>query len=112
LQNTQERNDQRRGNPDTGVDRHNTDGSGGERHQYQHYNQRRFAANPVANAAKDHRTQRTEEESDGERGPGEDQAGELRFPLKLEEVSGNHRCQKTVDRKFIPLDEITDGACN
>ena len=38
LQDAQQRNNQRRGNPDAGVDWHNADGGGSERHQHQHDN--------------------------------------------------------------------------
>ena len=108
LQDPQDGDNQRGGNADAGIHRYETDGRGGQRHHHQHDDKRGLTPDTIADPPEDDGAQRTKEKGDSKRGVGEDQAGQPGLAAELEKVFCNHSGQKTVHRKFVPFDEITN----
>jgi hypothetical protein len=89
------------------VRRQQADGERGDTHHQQRQHQQLLAAQPVAEVAEHHSTDRTGEEAHCEGGEAQEGPCQL-FTLREEELAEHHRRGDAVEEEVVPLDRRTD----
>ncbi len=111
LDEAQHRQDHGAPDADLVVGRHKGDQEGGDPHQQEGGDQRRFAPDAVAVMAEDRRPDRPRDKADGIDREGLQRAGE-RIGSREIELRENQPGDRAVDEEIVPLDRRADGAGN
>ncbi|MNP27108.1 hypothetical protein D3C76_1199960 [compost metagenome] len=107
LQHAQDHQDDRCGDADAGVGGQQPHREGGQAHQHDGDQEGVLAPDHVAQPAEHQRAERPHQEAGGKGHEGEDEGGGVVHAS--EELLADDRCQRTIEKKVIPLENRPEG---
>ncbi|MNV46187.1 hypothetical protein D3C71_1380110 [compost metagenome] len=107
LQHAQDHQNDRRGDADAGVRGQKADCKRRQAHQHDGHQERVLAPDHVTQAAEHQRAKRPHQKARSKGHQGEDESGGIVHAS--EELLADDRCQRTIEKKVIPLENCPEG---